>query len=193
MLRVDVQRFFPSIDHAILRRLLDRVTPPALRWLRDVFLDAPLPDDAVEPVAFHLPGDDLFTPFARPHGLPIGSLTSQIWANLHLAPLDHLLAAHLGLGEFVRYCDDVLVFADDPGRLRDALARLRSRAAELRLRLHPDKTRLSPRSPSTSGPGSPTPPTATPAPSSSASTRRGCSGGTTPWPWTSSELHRADA
>ncbi|MBK8261125.1 MAG: RNA-dependent DNA polymerase [Nannocystis sp.] len=142
VLRVDVQRFFPSVDHAILRALLDRVTPPALRWLRDVFLDAPLPDGAVEPVAFHFPGDELFTPLGRPHGLPIGSLTSQIWANLHLAPLDHLLAAHLGLGGFVRYCDDILVFDDDPGRLREAMARLHGRAAELRLRLHPDKTRL---------------------------------------------------
>jgi len=142
VLRVDVSRFFASIDHTILRAQLDRVTPPELRWLRDRFLDAALPVGAVEPVAFHFPGDDLFTPFTRPHGLPIGSLTSQIWANLALSPLDHLLASYLGLGEFVRYCDDILVFADDPGRLRAALDQLERRAAALRLRLHPQKTRL---------------------------------------------------
>jgi RNA-directed DNA polymerase len=139
VLRVDVRKFFPSIDHAVLRRLLDPLTPPELRWLRDVFLDAPA---GCEHVAWHFPGDDLLAPFVRPHGLPIGSLTSQIWANAFLTPVDHLLASHLGLGTFVRYCDDLLVFDDDPGRLRDALARIEARAHELRLRLHPSKTRL---------------------------------------------------
>lgn len=142
VLRLDVQKFFASIDHELLRAQLGRVTPPELRWLSDRFLDAPLPAGAVESVAFHFPGDDLLTPLERPHGLPIGSLTSQIWANLYLSPLDHLLADVLGLGSFVRYCDDVLIFADDPGRLREALARVQARTTALRLRLHPQKTRL---------------------------------------------------
>jgi hypothetical protein len=53
-----------------------------------------------------------------------------------------LLASKLGLGTFVRYCDDLLVFDDDPSRLRDALAAIEARAHALRLRLHPEKTRL---------------------------------------------------
>ncbi len=40
-----------------------------------------------------------------------------MWANALLTPVDHLLASRLGLGTFVRYCDDLLVFDDDPGRL----------------------------------------------------------------------------
>lgn len=43
VLRVDVQKFFASIDHAILRRQLDRTTPREWRWLRDRFIDAELP------------------------------------------------------------------------------------------------------------------------------------------------------
>ncbi len=139
VLRVDVRRFFPSIDHAVLERLLNRTTPPPWRWLRARFLASP---PCVERADFHFPGDDLFTPLARPHGLPIGSLTSQIWANVYLSPVDHLLASGLGIGDFVRYCDDILVFGDDPGRLRDALACIEARATALRLRLHPTKTRL---------------------------------------------------
>jgi RNA-directed DNA polymerase len=139
VLRIDIRKFFPSIDHAILRALLDPLTPPELRWLRDAFLDAPV---GCEHVAWHFPGDDLFAPFARPHGLPIGSLTSQVWANVFLTPVDHLLASHCGLGTFVRYCDDVLVFDDDRDRLRDALLAVEERASALRLRLHPVKTRL---------------------------------------------------
>jgi hypothetical protein len=127
------------VDHGVLRRLLDPLTPPRWRWLRDVFLDAPV---EVEPVAFHFPGDDLLDPLAHPHGLPIGSLTSQIWANVMLSPVDHLLASGLGLGTFVRYCDDLLAFDDDPGRLRMALARIEERCLTMRLRLHPGKTRL---------------------------------------------------
>jgi hypothetical protein len=139
VLRIDVRKFFPSIDHGILRRLLDPLTPPELRWLRDTFLDAPVD---CEHVAWHFPGDDLFTPCMRPHGLPIGSLTSQVWANAFLTPVDHLLASHLGIGTFVRYCDDILVFDDDPGRLRETLAAIERQAHTLRLRLHRVKTRL---------------------------------------------------
>lgn len=139
VLRVDVRKFFPSIDHAVLRAVLDPLTPPAWRWLRDVFLDAPAD---CERALWHFPGDDLFAPLARPHGLPIGSLTSQIWANALLTPMDHLLASHLNLGTFVRYCDDVLVFDDDAERLRHALAVVEQRAHAMRLRLHPRKTRL---------------------------------------------------
>lgn len=139
LLCIDVQKFFPSIDHAILRRLLDPTTPLRWRWLRDRFLDAPA---AVERVAYHFPGDDLFTPLLRRHGLPVGSLTSQIWANVYLSPLDHLLASGLGIGTFVRYGDDMLIFDRDEKRLHEALAALQERACALRLRLHPTKTRL---------------------------------------------------
>ncbi|MCA9711550.1 MAG: hypothetical protein KDK70_37285 [Myxococcales bacterium] len=142
VLRLDVQKFFASIDHELLRRALEPTTPRQLRWLRDRFIDAPLPSGAIERVHAYFPGDDLWTPLERPHGLPIGSLTSQIWANVYLSPLDQLLASSLGLGDFVRYCDDVLVFADDRERLRDALAAGRERLFALRLQLHPTKSRL---------------------------------------------------
>ena len=139
VLRVDIRKFFPSIDHALLRRQLQASTPPPWRWLRDRFLDAPI---IVERADFYFPGDDLLTPLQRPHGLPIGSLTSQLWANSYLSPLDDLLACELGLGSFVRYCDDLLLFDDDPGRLCMALERISACATRLRLRLHPIKTRL---------------------------------------------------
>ena len=53
-----------------------------------------------------------------------------------------MLAAHLRIGAFARYCDDWLVWHDDPGVLRDALDTMTGAAERLRLRLHPGRTRL---------------------------------------------------
>lgn len=139
VLRIDIQKFFPSIDHQVLRRLLDRVTPLPLRWLRDRFLDAPI---ATERADLHFPGEDSFVALCRPHGLPIGSLTSQIWANLFLSPLDHALTSYLGIGSWIRYSDDILVYHNDASRLDSALRHLEEVALGLRLRLHPHKTRI---------------------------------------------------
>jgi len=59
-----------------------------------------------------------------------------------LTPVDHLIGSHLGLGTFVRYCDDILVFDNDLGRLRAAWQAIEARCDALRLRLHPSKCRL---------------------------------------------------
>lgn len=139
VLRLDLAKFFPSIDHAVIARMLEPRTPARWWWVTERILRAPA---HVEPVRFYFPGDDLFAPIERPHGLPIGNLCSQIWANLVLTPIDHLLASHLGLPAFVRYCDDLLVFGDDPARLRAAWAAVARRCDDLRLRLHPTKCRL---------------------------------------------------
>jgi hypothetical protein len=72
VLRLDLAKFFPSIDHEVLRRQIDPRTPPELRWLAHRILATP---GVIEPVAFHFPGDDLFAPHQRSHGLPIGNLT----------------------------------------------------------------------------------------------------------------------
>ncbi len=59
-----------------------------------------------------------------------------------LTPIDHLLASQLGLGHFVRYCDDLVIFAHDRNRLQHAWEAIHQRCDSLRLRLHPTKCRL---------------------------------------------------
>ena len=56
--------------------------------LIDTVIDGSNPQ---EPVHLYYPGDDLFTPFERRRGLPIGNLTSQLFANVHLDGLDHFV------------------------------------------------------------------------------------------------------
>jgi retron-type reverse transcriptase len=141
VLKADVAQFFPSIDHAVLVHLLTRhiACRPTLALCQQIIASgADILASEYTPVLF--PGDDLFA-LARPRGLPIGNLTSQFWANVYLHPLDTLLQRELRLPH-VRYCDDILVFADEKATLHQAQTALETRMIDLRLRLHPTKTCL---------------------------------------------------
>jgi hypothetical protein len=144
VLKVDIRKFFPSIDHAILRSILFRaVADPVCRWMTCIVLDG---TSGVEPVAFHFPGDTLLTPIDRRHGLPIGNLTSQIWANLYLSSVDDLVCSKLGHRQWMRYCDDLFIFDDSAQKLRASLVSIKQSASELRLRVHGAKTHVQPTS-----------------------------------------------
>ena len=55
-----------------------------------------------EPVNLYFPGDDLFDPFRRRRGLPIGNLTSKFFANVYLDRLDHFVKEVLRAMGYVR-------------------------------------------------------------------------------------------
>ena len=82
------------------------------------------------------PGDDLLAAI-RPRGLPIGNLTSQFWANCYLNPFDHFVKRELRCQGYLRYVDDLLLFADDKATLWAWRRRLVERLARLRLTIHP--------------------------------------------------------
>jgi retron-type reverse transcriptase len=137
VLKADVAKFFPSIDHAILKEEVRRViADERLLAVLDRVIDGSNPQ---EPVEEWYPGDDLFTPSERRRGLPIGNLTSQFLANVLLDRLDHEVMDRRGFGGYIRYCDDMLVFADDADRLSRLRTGIQECLAELRLRLHPRK------------------------------------------------------
>ena len=78
-------------------------------------------------------------------GVPIGNLTSQHFANLYLGELDHYLKDRLGVKGYLRYMDDVLLFADDKPTLHLWLADMRRFLDErLRLRLKERATLIAP-------------------------------------------------
>jgi hypothetical protein len=92
-----------------------------------------------EPVNQYYPGDDLFTPFSRPRGLPIGNLTSQFFANLFLDGLDHFVTEVLR-APYLRYVDDFALFHDDKAVLDEWRSRISTWLGQRRLSLHPRKT-----------------------------------------------------
>ena len=71
----------------------------------------------------YYPGDDLFTPFERRRGLPIGNLTSQLFANVHLDGLDHFVKEVLRAPGYLRYVDDFALGSPLPGDCRQARKR----------------------------------------------------------------------
>ena len=144
VLRCDIYRYFPAVDHAILKRdLRRRLTRGSTLELADRIIDGSNPQ---EPVHLYFPGDDLFAPFTRRRGLPIGNLTSQFFANVYLNGLDHFCKEVLRAKGYLRYVDDFALFHDDPAQLEEWRRRIDRFLEGRRLRLHPLKTHIAPTS-----------------------------------------------
>jgi RNA-directed DNA polymerase len=137
VLRCDIYRYFPAIDHAILKAdFRRRIRCQPTLALLDLIVDGSNPQ---EPVNLYFQGDDLFEPFQRRRGLPIGNLTSQFFADLYLDGFDHFVTEVLQ-APYVRYVDDFALFADNPAVLQDWRVRVEGYLAGRRVKLHPRKT-----------------------------------------------------
>ncbi|MBO3457467.1 RNA-directed DNA polymerase [Aetokthonos hydrillicola Thurmond2011] len=140
ILQCDIRKYFPSIDHEILRSLVRRkIKCRDTLWLIDNIIDASNPQ---EPVIDYFPGDDLLMPLERRRGLPIGNLTSQFFANVYLNSLDHFVKEQIKATKYVRYVDDFALFSDDREFLENARREIEEHLASLRLKLHPVKSQL---------------------------------------------------
>ena len=140
ILRCDIYRYFPAIDHEILKRdLRRRIACEQTLSLADRIIDG---SNKQEPVDLHFLGDDLLAPLQRRRGLPIGNLTSQFFANLYLDGLDHYCKEVLRAKGYVRYVDDFALFHYDPERLQEWRRRIETYLQGRRLRLHPRKTAI---------------------------------------------------
>jgi RNA-directed DNA polymerase len=144
VLSLDVREFFPSMDHALLRATLSRhLADRRVLELIDRILAGGVDVLAEEYTPVYFPGDDLFA-VLRPRGLPIGNLTSQFFANVYLHPLDLFIKQDLRCDAYVRYCDDLLLFADDKAMLHAWKDAVRERLAALRLTIHESRAQIAP-------------------------------------------------
>lgn len=97
--RIDIRKFFHSIDHDVVKRIMRRhFADDFVLWLLDTIIDS------------------------YPEGLPIGSLTSQLMANVVLNELDHYLECR----NYVRYMDDIIIISKDREELEMLDAKARS-------------------------------------------------------------------
>jgi RNA-directed DNA polymerase len=122
-LRLDIAQYFASVKGDKLIAKLARIVP-------DTRLMTLL--------------ESLVTSFEP--GIPIGNLTSQLFANLYLNDLDHFIKRKLKVKEYLRYMDDLLILSSDrqtAWKLRDAI-QMFAEAEGLRIPNH--KTSLHPSS-----------------------------------------------
>jgi len=142
VLKCDVRKYFPSIDHDILKQHLRRkILCADTRWLIELILDNSNPQ---EEHLVYFPNDDLFTPHERRRGLPIGNLTSQLFGNYYLNALDHFIKEKLRCKYYIRYVDDFVIFSNKKPFLHQVKKEIDGFLAQYRLILHPDKSKVFP-------------------------------------------------
>lgn len=144
VLRLDIVKHFPSIDHAILLDILskylcdERIMDLATRIIAS---GEGVLDQEYRMAWF--PGDDLLA-VCRPRGLPIGNLTSQFWSNCYLHPLDQFIKRGLSCPAYLRYVDDMALFADSKAQLWEWKRAVIERLGRLRLTVHENAAQVVP-------------------------------------------------
>ncbi len=127
-LRLDIASFFPSVSHAVMQETIGRV----VKDRRVLDLSATI-----------LRGPPERGSTGR--GLPIGSLTSQWFANLLLDRLDHRVQETMRIRGYVRYMDDVVLLDERRARLHEARREIETYLANvLDLALKPSATLVAP-------------------------------------------------
>lgn len=116
-LKLDIKKFFESVDHEILKILIsEEIQDKDVLWLIDQVIDS----------------------FSR--GIPLGNLTSQIFANIYLNELDQFIKHRIKTRYYLRYADDFLILDSNKAYLYQFINTLKQFLIEkLKLELHPNK------------------------------------------------------
>lgn len=122
-LKLDIKKFFASVNHAILIKLLKRkIEDHDIFWLIMQVIDSFYYDKGLG------------------KGIPLGNLTSQVFANVYMNELDKFAKHQLKVKYYLRYADDFLILSGD----NESLSRLvvpieKFLRNQLKLELHPNK------------------------------------------------------
>ena len=140
VLKADIRKFFPSIDHEILKEKIRRkIKCKDTLWLVDLIIDH---SNEQEEHLVWFKGDNILTPYERKKGLPIGNLTSQFWGNVYLNSFDHFVKDVLKVKAYIRYVDDFVLLSNNKEELWKWKSAVQEYLAGLRLITHPHKTQI---------------------------------------------------
>jgi retron-type reverse transcriptase len=116
-LKCDIRKFFDSVDQEILLNLIKRkIQDQNVIWLVEKIIRS----------------------FSK--GLPLGNVTSQLFANIYLNELDQFAKHKLKIRYYLRYCDDFVILSDNEEYLKSLISKTSEfLKANLKLNLHPDK------------------------------------------------------
>lgn len=113
-LKLDIEKFFYSINHQVLHQQLTRLIKcqPTLDLLYRFYSNE------------------------QGKGLPLGNVTSQVLANLALSPIDHYVKRELKFKHYVRYMDDMVILSVDKKMLHQAKELIEIEVEKLGLHLN---------------------------------------------------------
>lgn len=121
ILKCDIRKFFANINHNILISILEQYISDKgiIRLLKEIV-----------------------NSFNRNTGigLPLGNLTSQLFANIYMNKLDQLIKHRLKVRYYIRYSDDFVILSDDKEYLESLIPQIRDFLNKrLKLELHSSK------------------------------------------------------
>lgn len=129
-LKLDVKKFFNSVDQQILLKLISKKIKDrkALSLIDEIIGSFSVDKKSQREREREL------------RGLPIGNLTSQLFANIYLNPLDQFVKHELKEKYYLRYCDDFVILSKDRKHLIKRIFKIEKfLSKKLKLNLHPDK------------------------------------------------------
>jgi retron-type reverse transcriptase len=122
VLKCDIKKFFASIDHEILLKMLANYIPDKnIMWLLEGVIKS-------------------FNSGESGKGLPLGNLTSQLFCNIYMNEFDQYVKHKLKSKYYTRYADDFVFFSTNKEELFNLIPEISLFLKQrLRLHLHPDK------------------------------------------------------
>lgn len=119
ILKGDIRKFFVSVNHKVLKRILgDYIPDQKIILLLERVIDS----------------------FGKGAGIPLGNLTSQLFANVYLNVFDQFVKHKLKANYYIRYADDFVILSSERVWLESLIPLIEKFLSEnLRLILHPDK------------------------------------------------------
>lgn len=122
ILKCDIKKFFASIDHQILKKILAEYIPD---WKILDLLNKII---------------DSFYSIRPGIGLPLGNLTSQLLVNIYMNKFDQFVKHKLKVKYYIRYADDFVIFSEDKNKLKSLVSQIADFLNDkLKLILHPNK------------------------------------------------------
>ncbi len=126
VLKCDIQKFFDTMDHGVLLFILKRrIKDDEAMWLLREIVES-----------YSSPWSTIF----EKKGLPIGNLTSQIFANVYMNEFDQFMKNSLKVRNYIRYTDDFVIASEDRAYLEGLISPITEfLSKELTLDMHPKK------------------------------------------------------
>jgi retron-type reverse transcriptase len=128
VLKCDIKKFFHSVSHQkLFETIKNRVKDDKFLWLIWEIISS-----------FSMAGDK----FSR-KGLPIGNLSSQIFANIFLDEFDWFIKKYLKMKYYFRYTDDFIIVYSDFDYLKMIITPIKKfLKTKLDLEIHPQKIQI---------------------------------------------------